>query len=103
MPKASLPVDSVDLEKIDRYVYLCQKVNVCHNPQPEIACRRAAEWHKFYSIIGNLKVSRRRAVLVSNTIGLKAMTYGGERESPTKVEEDMLAVTKSDAAECFSV
>ena len=95
MPKANLRVDGVLLEEVDSYVYLGQELNVHHDLQPEIIRRRAAGWRKFYSILDILKAAdpKDRSHLF-NSVVLKAMTYGCETWTPTKLEENILAVAE---------
>lgn len=58
MLKINLRVDGIDFEEAGSYIFLEQEVNMRHNPQAKIVCRRSAEWRKFlHSIINVLKES----------------------------------------------
>ena len=62
---------------------------------PELKRRRAAGWRKYYCILDVLKeLSENEHSSFFDSTVVKAMTYGSEVWTTTRVEENMLEVTE---------
>ena len=91
MPQANLKVDGVPIEQVRSFVYLGQEVNVPHNLLLGFKKRRAAGWGKDYSIFVVLNRWKGPSCHFDSIV-IKAMIYVCEVWTPTKAEENLLAV-----------